>query len=105
MHSHTLHKRPSDIYSVYERIGTVYTCMNSCKEAFNTILVSWYEKEVGHTRGTIIIRKSKNVGQHNGQKQKDKRTNNDLQNTTKITKDIAIRTPLKPEMNSGAPES
>jgi hypothetical protein len=75
--------------------------MNSCKEASNTILVSWYEKEVEDTRGTIIIRKSKNVRQHNGQKQ---RTNNDLQNTTQITKDIATRTPLKPEVNSGAPE-
>ena len=35
---------------------------------------------------------------------KNKRTNNDLQNTTQITKDIATRTPLKPGVNSGAPE-
>jgi len=32
MHSQTLHKRPSDIYSVYECISTVYTCMNSWKK-------------------------------------------------------------------------
>ena len=29
MHSQTLHKRPSDVYSVCECIGTVYTCMDS----------------------------------------------------------------------------
>jgi len=33
-----------------------------------------------------------------------KRTNNDLQNITKKTKDPARRTPLKPGVNSGAPE-
>ena len=35
---------------------------------------------------------------------KDKRTNNDLQNITQKTKDRATRTPLKPGVNSGAPE-
>ena len=39
MHSQTLHRRSSDVYSFCECIGTVYTCMNSCKEAFNHILV------------------------------------------------------------------
>jgi len=34
---------------------------------------------------------------------KRKRTNNDLQNTYK-TKDRVTRTPLKPGVNSGAPE-
>jgi hypothetical protein len=33
--------------------------------------------------------------QHNGQKKKDKRTNNDLQNSTHKTKDRVKRTPLK----------
>jgi hypothetical protein len=37
-------------------------------------------------------------------RQKDKRTNNDLQNITQKTKDRATRTPLKPGENSGAPE-
>jgi len=32
------------------------------------------------TKGVIRIRKSKKDRQHNGQKKKDKRTNNDLQN-------------------------
>jgi len=39
-----------------------------------------------------------------GQKKKDKKTNNDLQNTTHNTKDRAIRTPLKTGVNSCAPE-
>jgi acetyl-CoA carboxylase beta subunit len=34
-------------------------------------------------------------GQHNGQKKKHRRTNNDLQNTTQKTKDRVTRTPLK----------
>ena len=33
--------------------------------------------------------------QHNGQKKKDKKTNNDLQNTTQKGKDRAARNPLK----------
>ena len=39
------------------------------------------------TKGTIRSRKSKNDRQHNDQKTKDKRTNNDIQNIK--------RTPLK----------
>jgi hypothetical protein len=46
------------------------------------------------TKGVIRIRKSK----------KDKRTNNDLQNTTQKTNDRATRTPQKPGMISGLPE-
>ena len=39
-------------------------------------------------KGVIRIRKSKKDRQNNGQKiQEDKRTNNDLQNTTQKTKD------------------
>jgi hypothetical protein len=49
------------------------------------------------------IRKSK-YRQHNGQKKKDKRTNNDRQNTTQETEDRATRTPLKTRVNSCAPE-
>ena len=45
------------------------------------------------TKGVSIIRKSKDR-QHNGQKKKDKRTNNDLQNITHKTKDRETRTPL-----------
>jgi len=42
----------------------------------------------------IRIRTSKDK-QHNGQKKKDKKTNNDLQNITHKTKDQVTQTPLK----------
>ena len=43
-------------------------------------------EEFEDNKGIIRIRKSKNR-QHNGQKERDKRTNNDLQNITQNTKD------------------
>ena len=46
------------------------------------------------TKGIIKICKSKKNRQHNGQKKKDKMTNNDLQNITQKTKDWVTRTPL-----------
>jgi hypothetical protein len=45
-------------------------------------------------KGVNRICKSKDR-QYNGQKKKDKRTNNDLQNITQRTKDQATRMPLK----------
>jgi hypothetical protein len=39
MHSQTLNKHSSDVNSVCECIGTVYTCMNSWKEAVNTTVL------------------------------------------------------------------
>jgi hypothetical protein len=51
------------------------------------------EEEFEDIKGVIRIRKSKDR-QNNGQRKKDKRTNNDLQNTDK-TKDRVTRTPLK----------
>jgi hypothetical protein len=47
------------------------------------------------TEGINRIRKSKKDRQHNGQKRKDNRTNNDLQRITHKTKDRATRTRLK----------
>jgi hypothetical protein len=38
------------------------------------------KEEFEDIKGVIIIRKSKKNRQHNGQKKKDKRPNNDLQN-------------------------
>jgi hypothetical protein len=52
------------------------------------------EEEFEDTKGVIRIHKSKKDRQHNGQKKKSKRKNNDLQNTHK-TKDEVTRTPLK----------
>ena len=51
------------------------------------------EEEFEDTKGVIRIRKSKDR-QHNGQKKRDRRTNNDLQNTTHKPKDRVTRTPL-----------
>jgi uncharacterized protein (DUF2141 family) len=64
---------------------------------------SYFIEEFEDTKGVIRIRISKKNRQHNGQKKKHKRTNNDLQNIHK-TKDRVTRTRLKPGMYSGAPE-
>ena len=51
---------------------------------YNLIYIILYQitlqEEFEDTKGVIRIRKSKKNRQHNGQKKKDKRTNNDLQN-------------------------
>ena len=52
-------------------------------------------EDLEDTKRVFRIRKSKKNRQHNGQKKKDKRTNNNLQNITQKTKDRATRTPLK----------
>ena len=43
-------------------------------------MFTYIEEEFEDTKGAIIIRISKNNRQHNGQKKKYKRTNNNLQN-------------------------
>jgi hypothetical protein len=54
-----------------------------------------WEEEFEDTKGAIGIRISKKNRQHNGQKKKYKRTNNNLQNITYKTKDRVTRTTLK----------
>ena len=44
--------------------------------------INLHKEELECTEGVIRIRKSKKHRQHNGQKKKYKRTNNDLHNTT-----------------------
>jgi hypothetical protein len=44
-------------------------------------------RKVDDTKGVIRSRKSKNDRPYNGNKKKDKRTNNNLQNTTQKTID------------------
>jgi hypothetical protein len=57
----------------------------------------FYEEKSEDTKEVIRSRNSKNR-QQNGQKKRNKRTNNDLQNKTiEITKDRATRTSLKTE--------
>ena len=48
-------------------------------------------EELEYTTEVILIRKKKDT-LHKGGEKKDKRTNNDLQNTTQKTKDRATRT-------------
>jgi hypothetical protein len=52
-------------------------------------------KNFEDTKGVFKSRKSKTDRQHNDQMEKHKRVSNDLQNTTRKTKDRATRTPLK----------
>jgi len=53
------------------------------------------KEDLEDTKRVIRIHKSKKNRQLNGLKKKDKRRNNDLQNTTQKTKDRATQTPLK----------
>jgi hypothetical protein len=50
-------------------------------------MLSIKKTEFYDTKEVIRIRKSKKDRQHNGQKKKYKRTSNDVQNITHITKD------------------
>jgi hypothetical protein len=58
----------------------------------NYLIVLLKQKEFDDTNGVIRIRTSKKDRQHNSQKKKDKRTNNDLQNITHKTDDRVTRT-------------
>jgi hypothetical protein len=59
-------------------------------------------EEFEDTKGVIRISKSEKNRKHNGQK--NKRTNNDLQNIHIKLKIRVAWTPLKPGVNLGAPE-
>ena len=63
----------------------------------NLIMISTrlYKRNVEDTKGVIRRRKSKEDRQYNGQRKRDKRTNNDLQNITQKTKDRATGIVLK----------
>jgi hypothetical protein len=71
---------PLDIEYVYDRQHEIH---------YNN------KKEFEDTKGVIRVRKSKKDRQRNGQKKKDKRTNNDLQIITHKTKDLVTRPPIK----------
>ena len=57
---------------------------------------SMYEEQFDDTEGVIRIRKQKKNREHNGQKKKEKQRS--------TIKDRVTRTPLKPVVNSDAPE-
>ena len=61
------------------------------------------QEDFEDTKWVSRIHKSKDR-QHRGQMKKDKRTNNDLPNTTLKTEDRVTPTTLKTGVNSGAPE-
>ena len=60
--------------------------------------VCFTSEEFEDTKEVIRVRKSKKDRQHNGQKKKDKRTNNDLQNITHKTKD-RVKKNMNPTKN------
>jgi len=67
--------------SVHQDVLHEITFFSKCKLCKNTnIYHVTFTEEFEDTKGVIRIRKSKKDKQHNGQKKKDKRTNNDLQN-------------------------
>ena len=77
------------------------------KHLFHTILrPRWPTKKKGEFENTKGVIRCRSMGyrQHNGQINMDKKTNNDQQNPTQKTKDCETRTPLKTEVNSGAPD-
>jgi len=57
-----------------------------------------------NNKNSFYSEKKKKGRQYDGQKKKNKRTNNNLQNITQKTKDRATQTSLKTGVNSGAPE-
>ena len=64
---------------------------------YTTLAVTWKRGQIiDDTKCVINIRKSKKDVQYNRQKKTDKRTNNNLQNTTLKNKDWAPRTSLIP---------
>ena len=81
-------------------IESLFPLVYKKKKSLHIVAVQNLLKEFEDSKGVIRIRKSKN-SQHNGQMEKDKRTNSYLQSTTHKTKD---QSPLKTEVNSGTPE-
>jgi hypothetical protein len=70
-----------------------------CTLFWHNMYRGFHEEVFEDTKGVISIRKSKKNRQHNGQKKKCKRRNNDLHCTkyTHKTKDRVTRIPLKTE--------
>jgi hypothetical protein len=80
----------------------MYVLIIVCNDDDKYIL-PFLKEEFKDIKGGIRIRISKTNRQHNGQKKKYKRTNNDLQNIkhTYKTIDRVTRTPLKTALRKG----
>ena len=76
----------------FPNTGIINVILSVC--GVSSVLRYSYLEEFYDTKGIIIIRKSKDR-QHNGQKKKNQRTNNDLQNITHKTKHQVARISLK----------
>ena len=64
-------------------------CVNIKPLTYKWPYINICQEDFEYTKGVISIRKSRKDRQHNDQKKKDKRTNNDLQNNIQKTRDRA----------------
>ena len=67
-------------FSLFRLVRRFYAQLPIYCQQCCPLKVEYFGEEFEDTKGVIRIRKSKKNRQHNGQKKKDKRTNNDLQN-------------------------
>ena len=65
----------------------LFVCFVVCNATFNWNII---ERRVWRYKGVIKIRKSRKNRQHNGQKKKYERTNNDLQNITNKIRRVTL---------------
>jgi len=61
----------------------------------NVPVLKIHTEKCKDTKGAIRNRKSEKNRQYNGQKENDKKSNNNVQNITQKTNDRTIQTPLK----------
>ena len=81
------------IYIGFIRLRLEFSIYNTYH--YTTHAVTWKREQItDDTKSVIKISKSKEDAQYNRQKKKDKKTNNNLQNTTRKSKDWAPRTSL-----------
>ena len=69
-------------------VGCCFSELLLCQTSTNTGILKADIRKVKDTKGAIRSRKPKKNIQCNGQKEKNKRTNDDLQNTTQKTIDL-----------------
>jgi hypothetical protein len=78
--------RKSICFHLWDRVGESYCCVYDI-----FLFCTHVQEDFEDTKGVIKIHKSQMYRQHKDYKEKDKRTNNDVQNTTQKTKDRAAR--------------
>ena len=78
--------RKNICFHLWVRVGESYCCVYDI-----FLFCTHVQEDFEDTKGVIKIHKSQMYRQHKDYKEKDKRTNNDVQNTTQKTKDRAGR--------------